>query len=51
MYCYVDESGHTGNNLFDLDQPNLYYGLLTSKKNLNVIAKPLLGELQKKALR
>lgn len=36
MYFYVDESGHTGSNLFDENQPILYYGLLSSKDNLDV---------------
>lgn len=42
MYCYVDESGNTGANLFDPAQPILYYGLITSKTNLDVTAEPLL---------
>lgn len=42
MYCYVDESGNTGSNLFDPAQPVLYYGLVTSKTNLDVTAEPLL---------
>jgi hypothetical protein len=42
MYCYVDESGNTGNHLFDPAQPVLYYGLITSKTNLDVFAEPLL---------
>ena len=42
MYCYVDESGNTGANLFDPAQPVLYYGLITSKTNLDVTAEPLL---------
>ncbi|PJI85995.1 hypothetical protein BC777_2349 [Yoonia maricola] len=48
MYCYVDESGNTGNNLFDAAQPVLYYGLLTSKTNLDVTAEPLLKALRAK---
>jgi len=48
MYCYVDESGNTGNNLFDPAQPVLYYGLLTSKTNLDVLAEPLLRAARKK---
>ncbi|MEL6551357.1 MAG: DUF3800 domain-containing protein [Pseudomonadota bacterium] len=48
MYCYVDESGNTGNNLFDPAQPILYYGLLTSKTNLDVTAEPLLRAARKK---
>lgn len=42
MYCYVDESGNTGNQLFDPAQSVLYYGLITSKTNLDVSAEPLL---------
>lgn len=42
MYCYVDESGNTGANLFDPAQPVRYYGLITSKTNLDVTAEPLL---------
>lgn len=38
MYFYVDESGHTGLNLFDKSQPTLYYGLITSKVNLDLVA-------------
>lgn len=39
MYFYVDESGHTGLNLFDEDQPILYYGVLSSPVDLNVHAR------------
>lgn len=42
MYCYVDESGNTGNELFDPNQPILYYGLIIAKANLHVVALPLL---------
>lgn len=35
MYCYVDESGNTGSNLFDEAQPALFYGVLTSKLDLD----------------
>ena len=46
MYAYVDESGNTGSNLFDDAQPVLYYGVLTCRKNLDVIAEPLLTKLR-----
>jgi hypothetical protein len=46
MYCFIDESGNTGLELFDLNQPTLYYGLLTSQSNLDVVAEPLLKELR-----
>jgi hypothetical protein len=40
VYFYVDESGHTGANLFDSAQPVLYYGVLSAKVNLDVLAEP-----------
>lgn len=46
MYCYVDESSNTGLELFDKNQPNLYYGVLTARANLDVIAEPMLKELR-----
>lgn len=48
MYFYVDESGNTGNHLFDENQPNLYYGMLSCRKNLDVIAEPMLASLRTK---
>ncbi len=38
MYFYVDESGHTGTNLFDDDQPILYYGVLSSELDVDDLA-------------
>lgn len=46
MHFYVDESGNTGQHLFDANQPSLYYGVLCCRKNLDVIAKPLLTRLR-----
>ncbi|MGC1498101.1 MAG: DUF3800 domain-containing protein, partial [Sulfitobacter sp.] len=46
MYCFVDESGNTGQNLFDDDQPILYYGVITCRVNLDVLAEPLLKRLR-----
>ncbi|MGX9526713.1 DUF3800 domain-containing protein [Alcaligenes nematophilus] len=40
MYFYIDESGQTGLNLFDPQQPVLYYGVLSSPHNLNEVARP-----------
>lgn len=48
MYYFVDESGNTGLNLFDEAQPWLYYGVLGCRKNLDVIAEPLLKRLRAK---
>lgn len=42
MFFYVDESGHTGPNLFDENQPILYYGVLSSKINLDAAAESLI---------
>jgi hypothetical protein len=39
MFFYVDESGHTGSNLFDQHQPVLYYGVLSSQNNLDIAAE------------
>ena len=47
MHFYVDESGHTGPNLFDPDQPMLYYGVLSSKLNVDVLAEERLRALRK----
>ena len=38
MFFFVDESGHTGTNLFDENQPILYYGVLSAKTNIDVLA-------------
>lgn len=40
MYFHIDESGNTGNNLFDPNQPQLSYGVLSSKTNVEVLGKP-----------
>ncbi len=46
MHFYIDESGHTGSNLFDLDQPMLYYGVLSSQINVDVVADDFLSRLR-----
>jgi hypothetical protein len=46
MYFYVDESGNTGSHLFDPKQPNLYYGVIGCRKNLDVVAEPMLARLR-----
>lgn len=38
-YFYVDETGHTGPNLFDPAQPILYYGVLSATTNVDVLAR------------
>jgi hypothetical protein len=47
MYFYVDESGHTGLNLFDAEQPMLYYGVLSSKVNIDILAEDHLRSLRR----
>jgi hypothetical protein len=47
MYFYVDESGHSGSDLFDEQQPNLYYGVLSSSENIDVIAEKEIACLRK----
>jgi hypothetical protein len=46
LHFYVDESGHTGPNLFDPEQPMLYYGVLSSKVNVDVLAEERLERLR-----
>lgn len=48
MFFYVDESGHTGHKLFDSIQPTLFYGLLSSKLNVSLLAEPDLKRLRDK---
>lgn len=49
MFFHIDESGNTGNNLFDENQPKLSYGLLSSKTNVDAVGvsihKKMLKEL------
>lgn len=39
MFLHIDESGNTGNNLFDQNQPVLSYGVLSSRWNVDAHAK------------
>ncbi len=48
MFFYVDESGHTGSELFDATQPVLYYGVLSSDLNLDVLVEERLAPLRKR---
>jgi hypothetical protein len=47
MYFYVDESGHTGANLFDAAQPTLYYGVLSSPINVDLVAESGIAALRR----
>lgn len=48
MYFYIDESGQTGLNLFDETQPHLYYGVLSSKTNIDILAQKTVKNLRKR---
>jgi hypothetical protein len=48
MHFYVDETGHTGPNLFDRTQPVLSYGVLSSPEDLDKAAEPELAALRNK---
>lgn len=48
MHFYVDETGHTGPNLFDSTQPVLSYGVLSSPADLDKVTEPELAALRKK---
>jgi hypothetical protein len=47
MYFHIDESGNTGNNLFDQNQPQLSYGVLSCKTNIDVLGKPYHAKMLK----
>ncbi len=46
MFFHIDESGNTGNNLFDANQPLLSYGVLSSRTNVDALG----GTLHEKML-
>ncbi|MGQ0619846.1 MAG: DUF3800 domain-containing protein [Panacagrimonas sp.] len=48
MFFHIDESGNTGNNLFDAAQPRLSYGVLSSLTNVDVLGEPLMLEIRKR---
>jgi len=48
VYFSVDESGQTGLNLFDDTQPYLFYGVLSSRSNLDILAEEHLNKLRSK---
>ncbi|MEQ0584332.1 DUF3800 domain-containing protein [Pantoea dispersa] len=48
MHFYVDETGHTGPNLFDRTQPVLSYGVLSSPNDLDKVAEAELASLRNK---
>ena len=48
MFFYVDEGGNTGLNLFDPNQRTLYYGVLSSNVDLDIVALPKVEEMRRK---
>lgn len=48
MFFHVDESDHTGQNLFDATQPMLYYGVLCSPVDLDLVAVTKLAALRRR---
>lgn len=46
MFFHIDESGNTGNILFDINQRTLSHGLLSSKLNVDLLG----GNLHRKIL-
>ena len=47
MYAYIDETGNTGNNLFDLQQPVFMSGALITKTNFDILYAKIVKELAK----
>ncbi|WP_155419896.1 DUF3800 domain-containing protein [Burkholderia gladioli] len=47
MHFYIDETGHTGPNLFDDTQPIFYYGVLSSRINIDAVSAPVVSRLRR----
>lgn len=45
MFFHIDESGNTGNYLFDKNQPRLSYGVLSAKTNVDALGRILHGQM------
>lgn len=48
MYAYIDETGNTGPNIFDLEQPVFTYGALVTKTNFDLIHRRTFRALAKR---
>jgi len=46
MFFHIDESGNTGNNLFDSEQPRLSYGVLSSLRNVDALCTSIHKQIQ-----
>ena len=49
MYAYVDETGNTGNRIFDPDQPLFITAAMMTRCNFDVIQKASVAAIAKKA--
>lgn len=49
MFAYVDETGNTGKNIFDPDQPDFFTGALITKTNFDVLHGKTLQSISKRA--
>lgn len=47
MFFHIDESGNTGNNLFDSAQPRLSYGVLSSLRNVDALCTSIHKQIQR----
>lgn len=48
MFAYIDESGHTGKNIFDEAQPWFYYTCALAKEDIDIALKTEFSEMCKK---
>ncbi|KOE97856.1 DUF3800 domain-containing protein [Stenotrophomonas geniculata] len=49
MYFHIDESGNTGNDLFNRDQPKLSYGVISSRTNVDALGVDIHRQMLRKA--
>jgi hypothetical protein len=49
MYAYVDETGNTGNRIFDLDQPLFITAAMMTRANFDAVQKAAVAAIAKKA--
>lgn len=49
MFAYVDETGNTGPNLFDENQPDFFTGALVTRANFDLVYRPQIEALCRQA--
>jgi hypothetical protein len=49
LFAYIDESGHTGSNLFDDAQPTFYYGALACRHDFDLVHGAAVNGLAERA--